>query len=267
MHAGRWPEAEAALRRVLQAQPSSAEALYLLGATLFHENKPKESLQTFTEAARFARPSALDFRFIALDYVLLNDYDDADTWISRAVHDDPADPESWYALGRVRYTQNRFADAISAFQQSLAHSPKSVKAENNLGLAFEGLNQPEQAMRCYREAIEWDKANPHRSEQPLLNLGILLTDRNQLDEALPLLQQAEALSPRDPKIHSSLGKLFARRNQLPQAQAELELAVNEDPENSALRFQLGQVYRRQGLTARATEELRKASELEARKRQ
>ena len=96
----------------------------------------------------------------------------------------------------------------------------------------------------------------------MLNLGILLTDRNQLSEALPLLQQAEALAPADGKIHAALGKLYARQMAYPAAQKELEQAVGTDPKNAGLHFQLGQVYRKEGLVDKAKEELARAAALE-----
>src|SRR5579875_1464833 len=243
-----WARAESEVRQSLATRGDSADALYLLGSILFHEDKPRDSLLTYTHAAQLARPSASDFRTIALDYVLLNDYTDAARWITRAAHENPADGETWYAMGRIKYTQNRFAEAVESFQHALERMPHSVKAENNLGLAYEGLNQPDEAIKAYRQALEWQQGQPHPSEQPFLNLGILLTDRNQLEEALSLLKQAEAIAPKDPKIHGALGKLYTRRNDLPQAQAELEQAVAGTPKDSALHFQLGQVYRKEGMT-------------------
>ncbi|MGI4827086.1 MAG: tetratricopeptide repeat protein [Janthinobacterium lividum] len=259
---GHWAEAEQQARAFLGTHPNSAEAQYLLATTLFRENKPKDSLAAFTQAAQLARPSALDFRSIAFDYVLLNDYTDADTWMTRSAQDNPKDGETWYAIGRIKYTENRFAESITSFKKALQLMPQSVKAEDNLGLAYEGLNQPDEAIAAYQQALAWQAGSPHPSEQPMLNLGILLTDRNQFDTALPLLKQAETLAPTDGKVHGALGKLYARLNDLPEAQTELEQALATDPKNSGLHFQLGQVYRKQGKTQQAAGELERAAALE-----
>ncbi len=263
---GRWAEAEGRLRQYLGARPGSAEALYLLGATLFHERKAKESLEVYTRAAQVRRPSASDFRMVALDYVLLGDYTDADTWITRAAQENPADGETWYEMGRIRQTDNRFAEAITCFSKALERLPRLVKAEDNMGLSYEGLNRPDDAIKAYRQAIAWQKDDPHPSAQPYLNLGTLLVDRNQGEEALSLLQQAAALTPADPKVHGALGKLYVRRGELPMAQAELEKAVAGDPENAGLHFQLGQVYRRLNMGERAAAEMQRAAALEAKGR-
>lgn len=262
LHGGRLPEAEQQARALVQTHPQSADGQYLLGEVLFHEDKPQDSLNAFTAAAALRPPSASDFRLVALDYVLLKDYDDADRWMSRSLAMDASSADSWYTLGRIRQTTNRFADAIACFRKALALDPHSVKAEDNLGLALEGLNKPDEAIAAYRQAIAWQKDAPHPSAEPLLNLGILLGDRGQLLEARPLLEQAEALAPAEPRVHSALGKLLARTGDLPAAQSELEKAIVATPNDAALHFQLGQVLRREGQKEASTAELDKAAALE-----
>lgn len=87
-----------------------------------------------------------------------------------------------------------------------------MKAQNNLGLALDGLNRTEEAMEAYRAAIQ-PKTNSSGagnlgSEQPRLNLAIDLIHRDRLSEALPPLKEAAATSPSDPKIYEQLGHLY-----------------------------------------------------------
>ena len=262
MHDNQWSAAEEQLRQSLALHSDAPEVMYALALTLYHEDRPKESLAMYTRAAASRQPSAQDFYYIALDYVLLSDYADADTWITRAAQEDPNNGETDYAMGRIKYTENRFDEAVTSFEKALVLMPRSVKAENNLGLTFEGLNNSSKAVEAYQQAIAWQANESHPSEQPLLNLGILLTDRNQLLEALPLLQHAETLAPKSGKVHAALGKLYARQLNFPLAQLELEQAVNTTPNDAGLHFQLGQVYRKQGLQDRARQELARAAVLE-----
>jgi Flp pilus assembly protein TadD len=159
-------------------------------------------------------------------------------------------------LGRVRYTEQRFSDALSCFQQALKFSPKSVKAENNLGLAFEATNQADAAVAAYRQAIEWQNEGPRDqiSEQPLLNLGIVLLHRGELAEAEPLLTKAAVLAPKDPRIHEQLGHLYMQKADYGAAQAELQKACGLDPDSSSLHFLLGQAYRHEGKQTEAEAE-------------
>ncbi len=257
-----WQDAERLLRDYLADHTASVEAQYLLAFALFREDKPKDSLAEYTHAAQLQTPTALDLRWVALDYVLLQDYADADRWMTKSLQWEPHDSEAWYEIGRIKYQENRFAEAIAAFQKALQMAPKLVKAENNLGLAYEGLNQKDDAVRAYRQAIEWQAEAGNKSEQPLLNLGILLSDEGQTADALPLLLEAATIAPNDEKTRATLGKLYLRQGNLKSAEDEFEKAVAIDPKSASIHFQLGQVYRKQGKTSQATAEFAKASEID-----
>ena len=261
MASASFQQAESLLRPYLIASPASAPARYMLAYTLLRQNRPKESLEEYTRAAALEPPSAEQLRNVGQDYVLLADYEDAGTWISRSIQMSPKDPEGWYALGRLRYTQQRFGEAAGCFQQTLLLAPKSARAENNLGLSYEGLNRTDDAVAAYRQAIAWGAASPKPSEQPLLNLAIVLVHRGNLDEAEPLLVRASTIAPEDPHIHEQLGQLFMQRANYPAAQQHLEAATRLDPDRSSLHFLLGQAYRHLGRQQEAKAQFDLASRL------
>lgn len=258
---GRFKEAEAELRTAPASQTASAAWHFLLGYTLLREDRPTESLAEYTRGAQLRTPSAEDLKNVALDYVLLNDYVSADKWVSQALKWDDRNAESWYVLGRIRYSSGDLLSAVGCFQHALTFAPGSVKAENNLGLAYEGLNRVEDAIAAYRTAVSWQQNMPHPSEQPLLNLAIALAHEQRLDEALPLLVQAVAIAPTDPKIHQQLGQLYLRLGRLSDAQHELEKAVTLAPDTAPFHFLLGRIYQQRGLETQAKVEFARVSAL------
>jgi tetratricopeptide (TPR) repeat protein len=257
----KYPEAETQVRAYLEGHLLSAEAHFLLGFILFRENKAKESLAEYTAGARYKSPSAADLKIVAFDYVLIDDYADAEKWLIESTQRDPANADSWYSLGRVQYKLNHFQQAITAFERSLALEPRSVKSEDNLGLTLAALERNDEAIAAYRTAIAWQAGAEHPSEQPLLNLGILLLEHNQLAESATLLEQAVAIAPTDPKIHEQLGRVYLAQGKLAEAAQHLERAVALAPDDSRLHYQLGQVYRRQGLADKAKAEFARTEAL------
>jgi Flp pilus assembly protein TadD len=259
----RYHEAEGALRIYLAQNSGSAVGHAMLAYTLLRENRPRESLEEYTRAASIAKPSAEMLEHVGQDYALLGDWEDADRWTLRAVQMDPSDADAWYSLGRIRYTDQRFSDALSCFQHVLKLSPKNVKVENNLGLAYEALNQMDGAVAAYRQAISWqnEEAPNQRSEQPLLNLGIVLVHRGVLDEAEPLLTEAATIAPKDPRILEQLGKLHIQKADYVAARRELQKACELDPKNSGLHFLLGQAYRHLGQQEEAKAEFATSTQL------
>jgi Flp pilus assembly protein TadD len=258
--AGKLSDAETTLRSYLKENPSSAGAHYLLGEVLFRERKARDSLAEFTTGAKFDHPGPTELRAIASDYVLLGDFADADKWFSEVITETPNDAEAWYLLGRTKYNENRFAEAITSFERVLALRPKDVQAEDNLGLAQQGLGHTEQAKAAFQTAIDWQSAAPSDA-QPYLNLGILLTDQGDPSAAVQHLEQAASLVPENPKIHEELGRALEAKGDMEGAQTQLEWAVKLAPNAAALHFKLGQIYRRRGLTERAQQEFAECAKL------
>ena len=243
VHLQDFPGAEQALRGHIRAHRDSSEGLYLLGFVLNRENRPADSLSTYTQAAAITRPSSDDLKIVGLDYVLLNDYADAIKWLEKAVALDNKNEDAWYYLGRAYYTKARIGEARKAFQTILDLDPRNARAENNLGLIFESNAQPAEAMDAYRKAITWDEGNPHRSEQPYVNLGSLLLEQGRAADALQPLETAVALSPSNAYCHMRLGTAYFRDGQMINAQRELEKATELDPGDAIAHYQLGRLYK------------------------
>jgi Flp pilus assembly protein TadD len=279
---GRVNEADRAVRQFLAAHPDSAEGHFLLGHILFREIQtdataetqlenakvlqanPKDrnfipeqaraSLAEFTAGAKYHEPSAADLKVVALDYVLLGSYADADKWLTKMLDWTPNDADGWYLLGRTKYNENRFAEAVSAFQHSLKLDPRNVKTEDNLGLSYAGLGRNDEAIAAYQQAMAWQAQGPLKNPGPYINLASLLMDQNRSGEAVSQLLQAVEIAPRESRAHELLGKAYVRLEQFPEAQAELEKAIQLSPQSSNLRCMIAPVYRKQGFAEKAKAE-------------
>lgn len=261
--AGSLHQADALMRTYLARDINSADGHFLLGYILFREEKPTDSLAEYTYGAKFHTPSEEDLKIVAFDYVLLKDYADASKWLSKAVAWKPSDADAWYYLGRAKYNENRFKESIDAFQHALALSPHSVRAEDNLGLAYLGLQHEAEANTAFRNAIDWQANALHQDPQPYLNLGTLLVQQGKAEEALSYLQRAAAISNSNPKMHEQLGQAYTELKDLDKAKAEFETAVSLAPEISGLHFKLGQIYQKQGLKDQAKKEFDRCAQLNA----
>lgn len=251
---GNVTKAEESVRGYLKNHATSADAHYLLGYILFKEAKAKESLAEFTAGAKSRLPSAFDLKVVACDYVLLSDYVDADKWFTRSVSWSPDDAQGWYYLGRTKYKENRFDEAISAFKECLKLEPKNVKAEDNLGLAYQGLGRIDEAKAAYQNAIAWEKDTSIKDPGPFVDFGTLLVDENGADDGIPYLQEAIQIAPQDFRAYRELGKAYLHVNRPQDAASELEKAITLAPQDASLHYMLGQAYRKQGLNEKAKAE-------------
>ncbi len=275
LHLNRFSDAEAALKRYLEAHPTDSEASFLRGYVLFREDRAAPSLEAYTHAATLATPHADDLKIVALDYVLLHDDASAVRWLERSLQMNGGDPEAWYFLGRAFFSQSRFAEAEHAFLEALRLDPAELRARNNLGLTYEAENRPTDALREYQEAVAQDRAarsgaaavaakSPPAAEteaQPYLNLGSLLVLQNRSAEAVPILRESTAMSTACVACHLELGRALVREGKLAAARVEFEVAVKLKPEDPALHYELGQLYQRSGDQAAAKVELARSKEL------
>jgi tetratricopeptide (TPR) repeat protein len=181
--------------------------------SVFVQAKAKESLAEYTQGAKYRAPGARDLKVVASDYVVLGDFGDADKWFSKVVEWTPQDVQAWYDLGRTKYNENRFEEAISAFKKTLQLDPANVKAEDNLGLSYGALERSDEAIAAYQRAIALQEKSTDKNSGPYLDYGSLLIEDNRVEEALPLLTQAAAISPADFRMHRALGKAYAHLNE------------------------------------------------------
>lgn len=258
---GKTRDAEAAVRSYLQAGHENEEAHGLLGLILYQEGKPADSLAEFTRAAKLATPTASELRVVGLDYVLLRDLPNADKWMTVAVQREPGNPAGWRYLGGIKYSENRFTEAIEIYNKYLGLHPRDVLVEDAIGRSLEGLARDEDAASAYRTALAWQAGEQKQHYEPMLHFGALLLKQGKTQEALPLLTRAGEIAPSDPDVHEQLGTLWTQTGDLKKAQSELEAALELAPGKAHVHWLLASVYRRQGETEKANRELKEYARL------
>jgi tetratricopeptide (TPR) repeat protein len=250
----RYEDAERCLRQYLKFSPHSADGTYLLAYVLFRRDKPRESLALYTEAAKLQRPTAEDFKIVGLDYVLLNDNEDALKWLERSVAEGPNNPEAVYFLGRAYYVENSFDKALAAFESALRLDPGNVKAENGMGLVFAAENRADLAEAAYRKAIRMEQQSGTSNQEPYLNLADLLSRGGHDPEVLHLLDSAERIGGKSDRSLEVRGRVFFAENRLSEAESELRAALVLKPKNGSLHYLLGRVLKREGKAEDAEKE-------------
>lgn len=245
--------AELELRRDLERQPNSSALLYQLGVVLQQEGRPTDSLRFFTQAAHFEKPDASQLLSVALDYVLLGDYNDASHWLEVAESLEPQNVEVEYGLGRCLYSLDRFPEAALRFRHVLELKPDHLKAEENLGLAYDMMDEPEKAEEALRKAVTWT-GQESKDEWPFLDFGSFLMDHNRAAEAAPLLQRAAAIAPNRAVCHEKLGRALISTRDTDGGVRELEIAAKLQPTNAKTHYELGIIYREAGALGKARAE-------------
>lgn len=149
----------------------------------------------------------------------------------------------WTALGDNLRAADRFAEAAKAYDEAIARSGPSDTVEWSLwyawAIAQERSGAWDKAEGGFRKALEL------RPDQPsVLNyLGYSYVEKKQnLTEALQMIEKAVAGRPDDGYITDSLGWALYRLGRYAEAVVQMERAVELLPTDALLNDHLGDVY-------------------------
>jgi tetratricopeptide (TPR) repeat protein/serine/threonine protein kinase len=141
----------------------------------------------------------------------------------------------WIHLNLGRFNCNiRPARLEAAVRHNLAARalrPRSSATWNNLGIALKAQGNQDQAIACYRKAIELDGKNAGAHH----NLGDVLNAQRKLDEAIRHYRKAIELEPDSPWTLNNLGNALKDLRKLDEAVACYRKAIQLRPKDLTAR--------------------------------
>lgn len=176
----------------------------------------------------------------------------------------PELPQAWIALGDLLRQQQKFTQAVPAYDKALtmlADAPAEARwfPLYARGIALERSGQFQRAEKDLLAAIEI------RPDQPsLLNyLGYSWIDRGEnLDRALEMIRKAVELSPDDGYILDSLAWAYYRLGRYPEAVVPMEKAIGTMAADPLVNDHLGDIYWKVGRKREAEIQWKRALSLD-----
>ena len=141
-------------------------------------------------------------------------------------------------------------DGLSLWTDTVARSPLSVTARNNLALAYAGEGRIHEAIRELERAVELSP----RDAESRINLGSLHALAGSRDRAEAELRLAVRLSPASASAHYNLGRLLDMAGRPGEAAAEYGAALRIRPCHLEARNNLAALYATEGDYRRARAE-------------
>lgn len=194
-------------------------------------------------------------------YYLMGEDREAEKTLLAAIEINPSHEEAIYSLGRIYYQQSRYEAAIRQFQRVLELNAKSYKAEDNLGLAYEGLNDNQRAIQHYLKALDLVHRDHPDYDWPYGNLANLLLNTGEYRKAFDLSVEASRRNPNSPRNFFLAGKALSKLGKLDLSVKWLQRSIELDPSYPEPRYLLGQTLLKQGHAQEAQRELRAFKEV------
>jgi protein O-GlcNAc transferase len=189
-------------RKLLQTDPSNAQANHILGLSLMQTRQLRPAITHLEKALRQEPRNPFLLNNLAFACHGAGDVAVAERYARKALEVDAQLPDAYNNLGQILVDTGQINAAIAAYRQAVTLQPDSAVFQYNLGAALHQHKKDRvEAERCYRQALAL-----HQDFAPALaNLGALMLDEERWSEARALLERAVVLSPGDPKTLNSLG--------------------------------------------------------------
>ena len=126
----------------------------------------------------------------------------------RSQNDAKAAAQHLYEMGCGMLTNERGMDAVDCFRTALQAYPGHPAILNNLGQAYQLLNQWDEAEKAYFESVNAQDSYP----APKYNLARLYQFRGRLEEAIDLYRRYLAQESEDGEAYFNLGLIYAAKN-------------------------------------------------------
>ncbi len=205
---GRWDEAETACLEVLEGLPDFWEANSNLAKIRVGQKRWAESLPL----------------------------------LERALELKPDQYEIVYDQGLALTELGDLEGAVDAFRRAIPLDPEPPKGELNLSRALFNLGEVQEALD-HAEVVAREAA---QYPGMLQLLGDLLLDFDQIEMAVPVLEQLLAVEPEDIETRNSLGLIMAGKGRLEAARVQFEAIVQIDPTFAGAHLNLGMIALQQG---------------------
>jgi tetratricopeptide (TPR) repeat protein len=166
----------------------------------------------------------------------------------------PKDYRLWASLGIALVHQNRFDEAIAAYQKALALNAHDPQTNFNLGLAYFKAGKFLEAVKPLRAA-----ATASNTQQVEMLLGMSLFGVGKYQEAATHLEQAGAGQTDNPELQQVLAECYLYGGEYEKARLQLESLLRRDPDSASVHMFLGEAEDASGHLDRAIEEFRQAT--------
>lgn len=174
---------------------------------------------------------------LGLFYFDIKDFQNADDMFAALGLEVRKNPDLVVNIAQLLIPDHRYQDTVTILSQVRKAVPGNANINFFLGLAYEGLEEPDKAIEYYL------KVTPDHPQfkKIILSIAFLYKDMNRINEAIRFLEQHHRQSPADIDITSYLASFYQENNRHDIAITMLQHALKEAPQNTALLFKLGAV--------------------------
>lgn len=223
--ARRLPEAEAAYRQMLAADPENPDALHGLGSLAVEVGKYQIALQYLDKALEQRGTDYLLHWHIAIACERLGQNARADGAFARACELKPKDRDLLTRWGVFLASNNMGERALEVFKRVVKVDPNFAQGFRNIGLINDQLGRLSAAEEAFRQSVRLEP----KSADAWQALGRTLGRAGRLEESIECFEKAIQIIPYHFDANFNLAFALRKLRRLEEAIAPLERALTARP--------------------------------------
>jgi tetratricopeptide (TPR) repeat protein len=168
-----------------------------------------------------------------------------------------SESDKFFLKGNKLFNENKFAEAVTSYEEAIRLSQSQWAYHFNLGLAYKKMDKSEEARAAFARALELnpDAFSVHKE------LAESLAKAGNYEEAKALYRKALEISADDPDIFYNLGLCEVSTGESEAALDSFSRCIALKPDFADAYYQRGTLYIGQNKTKEAVENLEKFLEL------
>ncbi|HED34791.1 MAG TPA: tetratricopeptide repeat protein [Gammaproteobacteria bacterium] len=231
---GRVLRAAEIYRKILNVEPTYADAKHLLGIAERQQGNFKEAIKLINAAIKLNPGTAVYYNNLSQAYRASGDLNKAGVAGKKAISLDANIPEAHVNIGAILFENGDFNAAIEAYKKALSLRKGYIDAMLGLGDCFLKTDQFEAGLEQFQAVLLCEKDNI----AALTRTGIALRLLGRIDEAIEHYKKSIVLLPSEPDLYNNLSCLYQRENRPEEAAECLRVLLKLTPDDVVSRHSL-----------------------------
>jgi tetratricopeptide (TPR) repeat protein len=240
MENGHWAEAEALLRRAVDAAPKDSEPHRYLAEALWHRGAADDALAQMDEAVKLEPADASLVVRAGEMCQAVGAIDQALAHADQAIRLDTTLASAWALRGRVYWQKDERDRALADLQRALQYAPDRPDLLQDIAVLYRERGQSARALAALHHLL--DSYSP--GEEPQLSLlleGQTLVDLGRPSQAAASLAMAAQRGPPNAEIYCQLAQAELAAGDYTAATSAAQQALAVDATHQASRQLLAQL--------------------------